>query len=53
MRIKNLQQQDGFHYTLEFAAPNAPTQMDEDGLKLLEEAAKKCICTTNDPSAQK
>ena len=41
MRIKNLQQQDGFHYTLEFAAPNAPAQMDEDGLKLLEEAAKK------------
>ena len=40
-RIKNLQQQDGFHYTLEFAAPNAPAQMDEDGLKLLEEAAKK------------
>ena len=41
MRIKNLQQQDGFRYTLEFAAPNAPSQMDEDGLKLLEEAAKK------------
>ena len=40
-RIKNLQQQDGFRYTLEFAAPNAPSQMDEDGLKLLEEAAKK------------
>lgn len=41
MRIKNLQQQDGFRYTLEFAAPDAPAQMDEDGLKLLEEAAKK------------
>ena len=41
-RIKNLQQQeDGFRYTLEFAAPDAPAQMDEDGLKLLEEAAKK------------
>ena len=40
-RIKNLQQQeDGFRYTLEFAAPDAPAQMDEDGLKLLEEAAK-------------
>ena len=41
-RIKSLQQQeDGFRYTLEFAAPDAPAQMDEDGLKLLEEAAKK------------
>ena len=41
-RIKNLQQQkDGFRYTLEFAAPDAPAQMDGDGLKLLEEAAKK------------
>ena len=40
-RIKNLQQQDGFRYTLEFAAPAAPEQMDEDGLKLLEEAAKR------------
>ena len=40
-RIKNLQQQeDGFRYTLEFAAPDAPAQMDEDGLKLLEETAK-------------
>lgn len=41
-RIKSLQQQeDGFRYTLEFATPDAPAQMDEDGLKLLEEAAKK------------
>ena len=41
-RIKNLQQQeDGFRYTLEFAAPDAPAQMDEAGLKLLEEAARK------------
>ena len=40
-RIKNLQQEeDGFRYTLEFAAPDDPAQMDEDGLKLLEEAAK-------------
>ena len=40
-RIKNLQQQeDGFRYTLEFAAPDDPAQMDEDGLKLLEETAK-------------
>ena len=40
-RIKNLQQQkDGFRYTLEFAAPDAPAQMDGDGLRLLEEAAK-------------
>lgn len=41
-RIKNLQQQeDGFRYTLKFAAPDAPAQMDEAGLKLLEEAARK------------
>ena len=41
-RIKNLQQQkDGFRYALEFAAPDAPAQMDEAGLKLLEEAARK------------
>ena len=41
-RIKNLQQQeDGFRYTLEFAAPDDPAQMDEDGLKLLEETAKR------------
>ena len=41
-RIKNLQQQeDEFRYTLEFAAPDAPAQMDEAGLKLLEEAARK------------
>ena len=41
-RIKSLQQEeDGFRYTLEFAAPDAPAQMGEDGLKLLEEAAKK------------
>ncbi len=40
-RIKNLQQQkDGFRYALEFAAPDAPAQMDGDGLRLLEEAAK-------------
>ena len=39
-RIKNLQQEDGFRYTLEFAAPDDPAQMDEDGLKLLEETAK-------------
>lgn len=40
-RIKNLQQQeDGFRYTLEFAAPDDPAQMDEDELKLLEETAK-------------
>ncbi len=40
-RIKNLQQQkDGFRYTLEFAAPDAPAQMDGDGLRLLEKAAK-------------
>lgn len=40
-RIKNLQQQeDGFRYTLEFAASDDPAQMDEDGLKLLEETAK-------------
>mgnify|MGYP000174525922 FL=1 len=40
-RIKNLQQQkDRFRYTLEFAAPDDPAQMDEDGLKLLEETAK-------------
>ena len=35
-RIKNLQQQkDGFRYALEFAAPDAPAQMDGDGLRLL------------------
>lgn len=41
-RIKALEQlQDGFKYTLEFMPLDAPAQMDEAGLKMLEAAAKE------------
>ena len=35
------QKRDGFGYTLEFVSQDAPVQMDEDGLMLLEGIAKK------------